>query len=163
MAKKPVSKKAAAKTTKVELPPDVTVADTAYPKFDDKNRIPYQELEALGLGTCGSELTFYQVKGARVNDWVITTLLIGGAGKRGTTARYYGITIGGNVCRVGKGPHVLKEVKVYLNKDNLPRLQKYVDLYNKGLADAGMVRDRISTRRAQGQIHRANGRTSWMW
>lgn len=152
-----------AKVAKADLPPDVTVADTVYPKYDAKNRIPYSELAALGLDTCGTELTFYQVKGSRVNSWVLTTLLIGGAGKRGTTARYYGITVEGSVCRVGKGPHVVQEVKVHLNKDNYPRLKKYVELYIKGLSDAGLIRDRISTRRAQGQIHRANGERSWRW
>lgn len=160
--KKATPKAAKPATAKVELPPDVTVADTQYPKWDAKNRISYDEFAALGLGDCRCELTFYQVKGTRVNSWVITTLRIGGAG-RGASERYYGITIEGTCCRVGRGPHVLKEVKVYLNKDNLARLQKYVDLYNKGLADAGMVRDRISSRRAQGQIMRAQGRTSWLW
>ena len=54
-------------------------------------------------------------------------------------------------------------VKVHLSKDNLARLDRHVKLYLDGLAKAGQIRDRISSRRAQGQIYRAEGRSSWMW
>ncbi len=145
-----------------ELPPDVTEADLTYWTFDSKDFLPY---DALPEGT-SSRLTFYQIGGPNARGdrgWVLTTLQISGKG-RGTTERTYGIEVASEkVCRVGRGPHVLQTVTVYLTTKNLDRLRKYVDLHQKGLAAAGGIRDRISTRRAQGQQYRAQGRTSWTW
>ena len=139
-----------------DLPPDVKASDTKYPAK------PLAYAVILELGLRDYSLSFYRVKGM---GWVLLTLGISGAGKsdRNSTARSYGTTMEGKVCRVGRGPHVEKEATVYLSEENLPRLRKYVDLLAKGLADAGQIRDRISSRRAQGQLHRAAGRSSWTW
>jgi hypothetical protein len=145
------------KTIKMELPPDVKASDLKYPSYDSGDSIGYRELEAMGLHS--NSLTFYLTTGF---GWAITTLGIRNA-KPGRTARTYAVTLDGKCCRVGSGPHVKATVTVYLSKSNLSRLQKYVDLHLKGQEQAGIVRDRISTRRAQGQINRANGLSSWRW
>jgi hypothetical protein len=145
-----------------DLPPDVIPSDLA---FAEDDRLSWDERKELPEG-CQYELTFYQVKGRKVNDWVLITLLIGKAtGRRaGAADRSYAIQVSDEkVCRVGFGPHVLKTVTVRFKKSNLKRLQRYVDLWLKGMESAGSIRDRISTRRAQGQLYRAQGRTSWMW
>lgn len=162
--------KSVAKKVQVELPPDVNASDLKYPAYDsDKgvsDGIPYAKQQELGLDS--TSLTFYLVSGRHVNDWVLLTLHISNPPRRQRnrgvdTTRSYGVSMDGKVCRVGLGPHVLKEVTVHLSQSNIERLKKYVDLFRKGLAEAGQIRDRISTRRAQGQIHRANGESSWMW
>ena len=135
-----------------DYPPDVIAADTQWPRENGPyswyrdNNVPH-------------ELVFYKVQGTRIKDsWVIVTLPIDNKG------RAYVIQVeSGNTGRAGRGPHVKAEVRVYLSPANLPRLQKYVDLWRKGMAEAGAVRDRISSRRAQGQIERMKGRTTWRW
>lgn len=131
------------------------------PKYGDyKQSLPW---DSFPEGTT-STLTFYQVGGSGARSdrgWVLCTLNIG---KGRGTARTYGIQLSNEkVCRVGSGPHVLQVVEVRVNKTNKDRLWKYVELHQKGLAAAGQIRDRISTHRAQGQIFRAEGRTSWSW
>lgn len=153
-----------------ELPPDVLTEDCEYRRGitdpDDK-----AEWEAhwvfrkkLSDESLPDVLTFYLVPGC--GGWVLTTLHISKAGKRspGTPDRTYGIGLkDGKVYTVGRGPHVTQVVEVYLRRDNYERLTKYVELWKKGMADAGGIRDRISSRRAQGQQHRAAGRTHWRW
>ena len=73
------------------------------------------------------------------------------------------ITMDGKPVRVGSGPHVKATVTIYLKANNIERLQKYVDLWLKGMELAGTTRDRISSQRMQGQINRAAGKTSWSW
>jgi hypothetical protein len=113
-------------------------------------------------------LTFYQTQGF---GWCLMTLEIS-RGKRGHADRSYGVIVGGTseqnrrrgeVCRCGNGPHVTAVVTVWLNTENAERLKGYVAMWKKGMADAGMIRDRISTRRAKGQQMRAEGRTRWQW
>ncbi len=148
-----------------DLPPDVKTSDVN-PKYDSANSLTWEDRKAL-IERAGSDqfydLTFYQTKEL---GWVLTTLHISNASRRSSsqTARSYGIQLSSEkLCRVGSGPHVLKTVRVTLNKSNLERLSKYVDLWRKGMELAGSTRDRISTRRAQGQAHRANGESSWYW
>jgi len=113
----------------------------------------------------GGVITLYEVKGRSVNYWVIATLSIGspGRGRRTFEQRTYGITLAGNVCRVGGGPHVLRTVRVYIKESRKVALKPLIDLYDRGMADAGMIRDRIGSRRAEGQLRRANGEHSWYW
>ena len=153
------------KTPEAELPPGITEADLKWPKYEDS--IPWEKRKELGLEDLHS-FKFYLVKGRKDRGWVLTTLLIGTASRRAragaTTDRYYGIEVGTeSIVRIGKGPHVLKEIEVHLSNKNIERLTKYVELWRKGMADAGSIRDRISSRRAQGQLYRAEGRTSWTW
>ena len=137
------------------LPPDVTEADTKYPTYK-ANAKPWRIGENADAPL---SLTFYKVQGQRIKDsWVIVTLPIDNRG------RSYVVQVeSGTTGRAGRGPHVKAEVTVYLHAGNIDRLRKYVELYRKGLADAGMVRDRISSRRAQGQVERAKGRSMWRW
>lgn len=150
---------------KLELPPDVTAADLKYPEYPEYDTPEYEAFLAARRGDHGGQLVFYHVPaGRKAPEWVLTTLRIGGAGKRGTTERFYGIGVAdGKVYTVGKGPHVTAVVTVHLSYKNIERLRKYVELWEKGMAYAGAIRDRISTRRARGQAYRAEGRTSWMW
>ena len=140
-----------AKTKPLDLPPDIIPADLLYPTAAGE-RIPYRDYEELNLPY---ELLFYRTERF---GWVLTTLLIGGASRSGRaggqTDRYYGITLGGELVRVGKGPHVLAEARVILSKLNLDRLCKYIDLHQKGLGMAGDCRDTISTRRARSASRR---------
>jgi hypothetical protein len=95
--------------------------------------------------------------------WVIPTLLIAASRRHGYAARTYAVTLDGHLCRVGAGPHVLRTVRVYVTKRRAKMLQKFIDLRQSGKADAGTVRDRISSRRAEGQLRRARGERSWYW
>lgn len=137
------------KTTAQKLPQGVIAADLKYPGWDKV---------ASDAGNNGV-LTFYLVNFRKGNEgWVLTTLPITGNG------RTYGTIVEtGSPCRVGRGPHVLQTVQVYVSKARRAALQKYVDLHEKGMADAGQIRDRISSRRAEGQLRRANGERSWRW
>lgn len=143
----------AKKTPAAKLPPDVLTDDCKY----GGTPLPYDENKPRTL-------TFYHTEKF---GWVLCTLHISNPSRRqaaGTTARSYGIGVADSkIYTVGKGPHVTAECTVCLNQENLPRLQRYVDLYLKGLGDAGQIRDRISSRRAQGQLYRNAGRSSWGW
>jgi hypothetical protein len=155
------------KTSKTvrELPPNVNPSDTVYPRrtsYDDSYWTFQKTLREIGLET--STLTFYKTTGI---GWVLTTLHISNPSRRqssSTPPRTYGIGVADSkVYTVGRGPHVTEEVTIYLTPENYDRLKVYVQLWTKGMADASQIRDRISSRRAQGQLHRSNGRTSWMW
>lgn len=100
------------------------------------------------------QLTMYRTERF---GWVITTLHISN-GKRGQPSRSYGIAVkDGGIVTVGNGPHVLDEVRVYVRKSRLGDLQQYLDLHQKGMGNAGEIRDRISTKRAR----TAQRRSSW--
>jgi len=121
------------------LPDGVIAADTKYPKsWEDLVR------EAGDHG----RLDF--LKTTRFG-WCIATLPID---RRGRT---YGINVSdGGIVTMGAGPHVIIQTTVYITKKRLPVLQKYVDLYKKGLESANTIRDRISSRRSQTVLRRAN-------
>jgi hypothetical protein len=143
-----------------DLPAPLQKGDTVYPT--DANRLGWEERKALGLEDLHS-LRLYEAKGC---GWVICTLHISNPrrGSANQTERTYAIGLKDEkVYTVGRGPHVLREVEVYIRKDNLERLKPLIDLHRKGMEMAGGIRDRISSRRAQGQIHRAAGRDRWSW
>lgn len=150
----------ATKKTTRDLPPNVTEADLTH---DYKNALPYAELPD-GMTPY---LTFYKVPS--LGGWILLTLHISNASSKqkargNTTARSYAISVvGEKLCRAGKGPHVTDEVTVYLSKTNIERLRPYTALWVKGMTAAGTTRDRISSRRAQGQQMRAEGRSQWRW
>ncbi len=160
-------KKPAPAKPAVELPPDVKASDLDWPKAPDFNGPDWAKYREASYGDHGGRLTFYRVAEGRTGThWVLVTLLIGKAtGRRaGKSDRTYAIGLADRkVYRVGYGPHVQAEVTVHLSHLNLDRLQKYVELWKDGMAQAGTIRDRIGTRRAQGQLHRAAGETSWRW
>jgi len=160
-------------TASPELPSDVVPGDLkhtagGFPSEPDAIDAYYAARKALSarLEAAGAEelaytpLTFYRTDSF---GWVLTTLKISN-GKRGREDRYYAVGVrDGNVYRVGNGPHVKATAIAYLRPDNADRLWKYVELWLKGAAAAGGIRDRISSRRAQGQAERAAGRMSWRW
>ena len=141
-----------------DLPPDVRVGDLKWPKPGEG--LGWEKMKKLGIEH--NSFTFYHVTSF---GWVLTTLHISNPSSRSssTTARSYGVKLDGSVVRVGKGPHVTKEITVYLSKDNLERLTKYIELWKKGMGRAGEIRDRISSRQAQGQLMRVEGRSHWYW
>jgi hypothetical protein len=100
-------------------------------------------------------------------EWFIPTLLIAKASRRSanTTARTYATRVkdGASGYRIGRGPHVKAVVTVYIRKSRAKALQRFLDMRTAGQETAGQIRDRISSRRAQGELMRAQGRRSWEW
>lgn len=145
MNMKPMAKKIMDGMKDIPLPPGVKLADLEWrsPPKSAYGTKKYDEWRQKNAHADPREITFYYTERF---GWVITTLRIA-AGR--TSERSYGIDLKGNLVRVGNGPHVKKTLRVQIYEDRLEDLQKYVDLYNKGLEAAGDTRDRISTRRAQ--------------
>lgn len=96
--------------------------------------------------------------------WCIPTLQIrhAGAAIRSRNAgitqdRTYAVEVStGRVTRIGFGPHVTAQVTVYVTERRREALQPLLNLRTKGQADAGDIRDRISTRRAQTALRRTD-------
>lgn len=135
-----------------ELPLGITEADLKYPQHPDK--------------TCwdagdGGRVDLYEIQSRRgTTEWVVATLHISKGRK---SDRTYGIRMDGTVCRVGAGPHVLRTVRVHVRESRLEALQPLLELHRRGLTEAGQIRDRIGSRRAEGQLRRAQGEVSWRW
>jgi len=127
----------------IDLPKGILASDLKYPKWD----APESERYATQF-----ELWYTERFG-----WCIPTLFISKA-RRGSNVndRTYGISVTGQIVTMGKGPHVLKTVMVYVKKSRQDALKSFLDLKTKGEAEAGQIRDRISTRRAQGALYRSN-------
>ena len=75
--------------------------------------------------------------------------------------RTYAVTLEGQPVRIGKGPHILRTVTVYVRKNRVEALQKYLDLKNNGEVKAGEIRDSISTRRARTEMRRNSLFSAW--
>src|SRR4029077_16922930 len=110
----------------------------------------------------------FELWDSRGGGWAIPTLHIRNAGRRShpgaTNRRPYAVaTENGKTYRVGLGPHVEETHPVWVKKSRLQALLKFIELKNGGEGSAGQIRDRISSRRAQGQVMRAEGRSSWRW
>lgn len=133
----------------IDLPPGITTADTKFASYDQQKNVPYDDRTF--------ELWYTTSFG-----WCIPTLFIG-KGARGTPDRTYATTLDGKPVRIGRGPHVLKTVTIYVRASRVEALQKFLELRRNGAAKAGEIRDRISSRRAQGQVERAAGRSHWRW
>jgi hypothetical protein len=148
MATKPVALPCA-------LPEGMTKLDLTYITELERER---GEKWVDGFENAHFEMYAVEFRGGSKPEWVIATLAIGGKG------RTYGIRIStGTVCRVGAGPHVKATVTVHVRVSRAKALQKYTDLRLKGATEANQIRDRISSRRAEGQVMRAQGRHSWTW
>ncbi len=134
------------------LPKGVIEADLKRPAvFTECEGIPYEDRQFDLWYTTGF-------------GWCIPTLLISKGRRHNTTDRTYAITVNKQQSvRIGHGPHVTRTVTVHTRKTTLARLQPFLDLRRSGQANAGSIRDRISSRRAAGQEFRAEGRTSWNW
>lgn len=132
----------------IRLPAGITEADMKYPKWDAaaKNKLARDEQ--------GASISF-DIWYTDAMGWVIPTLQIA-RGKRGYADRTYAVRVdGGGLCRVGQGPHVKAMHTVYVREGRRKALDKFVKLLSEGQKDSNQVRDRISTRRAQGALHRA--------
>jgi hypothetical protein len=57
---------------------------------------------------------------------------------------------------MGKGPHVLRTVTVYVRNGRVEALKKFLDLKAQGEGKAGDIRDTISTRRMNTMARRRN-------
>lgn len=135
------------------LPLGILKSDTVAPKWDDEDGVDYSK------GESGRLILYKTVP----FGWVINTLFIS-RGKRGQPDRSYGIAIESNeVVSCGNGPHVTETATVYLRKSRIAELQPLIDKYVEGMERANAIRDRRSSRRAQGQEMRAQGRTRWNW
>ena len=87
--------------------------------------------------------------------WVVATLDISRASRGQSTDRTYGIRVDTReTVRVGNGPHVLASYEVLLRKERQEALTELLSLHNEGAVAANNIRDRISTRRAQGALRR---------
>jgi hypothetical protein len=146
--------------TSALLPEGILKSDLEYPVWKSKNKIVSE------AGNYG-RLTFHKVTN---RGWVIATLPISAA-RRGTgyADRTYAIEVSPKssydnthqIVTVGKGPHIEATVEIYITTKRLKALQPFLDLYTKGLGDAGSIRDRISTRRAQTVLRRSGSRLGW--
>lgn len=143
------------------LPKDITAKDLVYPDYKDGDKLTtiQEGPESWNKRSASFELWYTEQMG-----WCIPTLLISNA-RRGSSnpARTYATTLDGKPVRIGRGPHVKRIVTVYVRESRLKALQHYLDKQKAGAEVSNQIRDRISSRRAQGQIMRAQGRTSWRW
>ena len=152
------------KTSTTPLPAGIVTNDTMPPKLqytkNYKIKNPSEQVD-YEVGDHG-QLTFYETAGF---GWCLATLSISSS-RRGTrtTDRTYAVRVSdGASVRVGAGPHVTRTITVYLRKSRLEALKKYIDMYAAGQVAANTIRDRISSRRAEGAEHRANSEHSWRW
>jgi hypothetical protein len=135
-----------------DLPFDLIESDLKYPKRPKKyNWHKEQPFDVLHT------ITLYET--TRMG-WVVCTLHISNPSRRRHSSdaqpRTYGVTSDGKVCRVGLGPHVKRTLTVYVSRGRANALKKLIELHDTGLESAGSIRDRISSRRAQGVMLRSN-------
>jgi hypothetical protein len=129
------------------LPAGIKDSDLKAPNWDADDK--------LARGKDGYGLSF-DLWYTPAMGWVIPTLQIA-RGRRGYADRTYAVRVDGTgLCRVGQGPHVTAQHTVYVRESRANALAKYVTLLEQGTADSHQVRDRISTRRAQGALYRMN-------
>lgn len=146
------------------LPAGIVVTDLGYQKRPLKETPAMREAwDAIAWDDRQFELWHVTAFG-----WCIPTLAISSSGSRsgrvGSQQRTYAVRVDdGAVVRIGRGPHVKQTLAVHVGPKNVERLQKFLDLRRTGEGKAGEIRDRISSRRAQGALMRAAGRTSWRW
>lgn len=132
----------------VSYPEGIIKSDTSYPSRP-KN-IGWEGKRADAWHKKNNILHRYEFYKTKRFGWVINTLHIRNASRRQQhdgidTARSYAISLDGQQCRVGLGPHVTERFTLYITADRLPKLQKYVDLFTRGQAGANDSRDRRST------------------
>ena len=142
------------------LPAGIIKSDLTYPSYKSK--------DGLVDDYRNSSFELWCVSSARNDmEWFIPTLLIANASRRSpnTTARTYATRVsdGKSGWRIGRGPHVKATFTVYVRKSRARALKPFLDMRTAGQEVAGQIRDRISSRRAQGALMRAQGRTSWRW
>jgi hypothetical protein len=135
-------------TPAIALPAGIVATDLKCPDWKSKDgldpTVPYEDRHFEIWYTPGF-------------GWCIPTLRIRGAGRTesSATARTYAVAIDSErVCRIGHGPHIKATHTVYVRKSRATALAKFIALKNTGAEDANTIRDRISSRRAQGTLRR---------
>lgn len=145
------------------LPAGVLAKDLVYPSYKDRDKlVPWSirgnSFELWAVAALGGAL-----------EWFVPTLRIANASRRAgpgvTTARTYATRVrdGKGGFRIGRGPHVKCTVTVYVRQSRVKALEPYLALREQGQEVASQIRDRISSRRAQGTLMRAEGRSRWTW
>jgi hypothetical protein len=130
------------KTKKSKLPEGILKSDM---KWSSKDQLTDAQRESLRIGW-NDTMELWEIS----ETWVIPTLLISKSRRgSGYQDRTYAAGIDGKYYRVGKGPHILQTVRIYIKQSNYKRLKKYIDLMLDGQVRANETRDRISTRRMQ--------------
>jgi hypothetical protein len=119
-----------------ELPAGVLDSDLKYPKG----------------GHVVAHITMYHTTGF---GWVITCLPIAN-NRAGYAQRTYAIAIkGAEMCRVGAGPHVSRQITLYLTEARSAKLKYLLDLQREGQIKANQIRDHRATRRARNDLFRS--------
>lgn len=137
--------------TDIALPAGVKPLDLEYPKYDDADKRDYT------VGDHG-ELTMYYTNRF---GWCIATLGISNS-RRGMPARTYGIAVKTKqAVSMGNGPHVLKQIRLYVRQSRVADLKPYTDLYNEGMIKAGEIRDSRSSKIAATRARRNAFYSSW--
>lgn len=148
-------------TESTELPKGVTKYDLEYPKYDARLKVKgrkepggYKDPSVpMTPGGYDSTLTF--IESGRIG-WVVATLSI-----NARTNRTYAVDLEGSVFTVGNPAS--RVVTVHVKESRAKALTPWIEAHKKGLEIAGNVRDRIGSRRAEGQEKRARGLSSWRW
>lgn len=139
-----------------KLPQDILESDLKQPSFKAKGG------DALVPDPTYSGRNEFELWYTTAFGWCIPTLAISNA-KRSGSSRTYATTLEGKAVRIGHGPHVLHQLRVYVRQSRATALAKYLQLRDGGEIKSNEIRDRISSRRAQGVLHRAEGKRSWYW
>lgn len=137
-------KKPIKKVEKVELPDGIKAEYLKYPDYKNKDE-----------GHLVDTLVF--LHSDRIG-WVVGTLWI-----NQRQNRTYATDINGKIYTCGNPSTNILYAHVTEKRAKDPKVAKWLEAKRKGLEGAGNIRDRIGSRRAQGQVMRAEGRTSWMW
>jgi hypothetical protein len=158
MTKKPNSKMSDAQLRKLGIVPLPAGVDWSDLEYDYKRRDRYV-MDHLG---CRES---FEIWNTERFGWCIPVLLIRNASRRARARgvecdRYYAISLDGQLCTIGHGPHVKARHTVYVLKSKLAKLQKYLDLRAKGSEQANTARDirstRVTARTRGGLINRWN-------
>lgn len=136
-----------AKTAK--LPAPLLESDAVYPD--------YKKGEKTARDEQGDMLAFQMYYTARFG-WCICTLLIRNGSRRtpsAETARFYGICVENRqLVSIGRGPHVLREVTIYVKESRKAALKAILDIRSEGIVKANECRDARSSRIAQTRSRR---------
>jgi hypothetical protein len=162
--------KTATKTTTIpKLPAGILASDLKELPWRSKNAARLDSdgniADAKSHYSVRASFELWYVVGLDWSGWCIPTLMIAKAQYGATNpSRTYAVRVDtGTTVRIGKGPHVKACLTVHVKKTRLPKLMKFLALRSTGAERANGIRDRISSRRAEGAAHRAAGHYSWRW
>lgn len=122
--------------SKTKYPFNITKSDLKYPSWKSHDVVM-------------NHIDLYRT----ADGWKVCTLEISKSKKFAN--RTYAIDENGKVWSVGKGPHVLEQITVWVRKSRMKKLQKLIELYESGLTKANTIRDSISSKRARTALRRS--------